>query len=132
MVMRALKGEAITVYGAGEQIRDYVYVEDVARAFLLAAAEIDVLNGGHFIVSSGDGRSIGSAMQTVAERVRIRTGRSVEVLNTSPPGELSAIESRNFIGDTRRLRYATGWTPTFTLEEGLDATIEAMWKADGF
>jgi nucleoside-diphosphate-sugar epimerase len=126
MVARGLKGEDITVYGAGEQIRDYVYVEDVARAFLAAAVHVPALNGGHFIISRGEGHSIMNAMQLVADRVLACKARKAKVVSVATPPGLSPIEARNFIGDTRRFREATGWQPRISLAEGIDVIIGSM------
>src|SRR3989344_3318116 len=52
MIGRALKGEKMTVYGKGEFIRDYSYVQNIVDAFLLAAAS-DKVHGQTFVLGSG-------------------------------------------------------------------------------
>lgn len=126
MVGRALRGEALTVYGRGEQLRDYVHVEDVARAFLLAAAHVDALNGGHYIIGRGEGYTIAQALHLVAERVASRTGKRVPVTSVEPPAGLSPIEARNFVADTRRFTEATGWQAQRALPQGIDTLIESL------
>lgn len=126
MVGRALRGEALTVYGRGEQLRDYVHVEDVARAFVAAAAHVDALNGGHYIIGRGEGHSIAQALQLVAERVAARTGKLVPVTSVEPPAGLSPIEARNFVADTRRFAEATGWRAHHALAQGVDTIIESL------
>jgi len=126
MVGRALCGEALTVYGRGEQLRDYVHVEDVARAFLAAAAHVDALNGGHCIIGRGEGYSIAQALQLVAERVAVRTGKLVAVTCVEPPAGLSPIEARNFVADTHRFTEATGWRAQHALPYGIDTLIESL------
>ena len=51
----AMRGEPLTVYGTGEYVRDYVFVEDVVDAFLMAAVHPEQVNGRHFVVGSGRG-----------------------------------------------------------------------------
>jgi nucleoside-diphosphate-sugar epimerase len=126
MVGRALRGEALTVYGRGEQLRDYVHVEDVARAFLAAAVHVDALNGRHCIIGRGEGHSIAQALQLVAERVALRTGKLVPVTHVEPPAGLSPIEARNFVADTRRFAEATGWQARHGLPYGIDTLIESL------
>ena len=58
MIAAAMRGEPLTVYGTGDYVRDYVFVEDVADAFLRAAAHAEKINGRHFIVGSGRGVTI--------------------------------------------------------------------------
>ena len=123
MIRKAISGETLTVYGAGSYMRDYVYVEDVARAFLEAAAKIGSVNGQHFVIGSGQGYTIAEAINLVAERVALKTGKRVRVIHVDPPKSLSAIERRNFIADASRFTVATGWQPRMSLVDGIDQTI---------
>ena len=125
MVRRALSGEALTFYGTGAFVRDYVYVDDVARAFLAAAASPGSAQGRHFLIGSGRGTTIADALRLVADRVARRTGRRVPVASVETPAGLSPIEQRSFIAETRQFRQATGWSAEVSFEEGLDRTIEA-------
>src|SRR6185369_8459534 len=70
MIRKALKGEPLTIYGEGNFLRDYIYIEDVASAFLEAAANIDELNGHYFIIGSGTGSTIADAIHLVADLVK--------------------------------------------------------------
>jgi UDP-glucose 4-epimerase len=126
MIRRALAGEPLTVYGAGDQIRDYVYIEDVAQAFLAAAQHSEALNGQHFVIGSGQGHTIAEAMLMVAERAADKTGRTVAVQHISPPDSLSPIELRHFVADSQHFCLSTGWRSHFTLAEGIDKTLEAF------
>jgi nucleoside-diphosphate-sugar epimerase len=126
MIRRALDGYPLTVYGAGDQLRDYLYIEDAARAFLVAAAHSEALSGQHFFVGSDVGYSIASALKMVADRAAIRTGKVVEVRRVPPPVASSPVEQRNFVADSRRFREATGWQSSFSLQEGIDQTMEDL------
>lgn len=126
MIGRALSGQALTVYGTGSQLRDYVHVDDVARAFVAAATHADEVNGGHFIIGTGVGHSIAQAMQLIAERVAARTGIIVPVKSVDPPANLSPIEARNFISNSSRFMDATGWRAHHELAQGLDSILESL------
>lgn len=126
MLRLALAGTPLQVFGIGDQIRDYVFVEDVARAFVAAAEHIDSTLGKHFLVGSGEGHTIWEAANAVAEKVKERTGAAVEVMRREAPVAPGPIESRNFIADVRRLRAAAGWQPRIGLREGLSRTIDSM------
>lgn len=125
MIARALRGEALTIFGAGDQLRDYVYVDDVVSAFLLAAVHIDSLAGGSFVIASGRGRTFATAVMTVAERVRNATGASVRVEHANSV-KISAIESRNYVGDSSRFAEVTGWVPQVGFDTGIDLTIKSL------
>jgi len=126
MVRRAIAGEAITVYGDGRHLRDYVYVDDVANAFLSCAAEIDQTNGRYFVIGSGEGHTILEAMTLVADRVALKTGARAPLAQVEPPQPQSPIEARNFVADSGLFTKLTGWRATVGLTEGIDRTIEAI------
>jgi nucleoside-diphosphate-sugar epimerase len=129
MVRKAINGEDLPVYGAGEVVRDYVYVRDVAAAFLLAARKIDQVNGRHFVISSGLGHTLLDAITLVADRVELKTGRRSAVKHVDPPADFSAIENRNFVGDSTSFNQATGWQAQVSLADGIDRTIAAFLDA---
>lgn len=124
MIGKAINGENLTVYGDGMVIRDYVFIEDVAMAFIAAAQNIDKVNGQHFLIGTGKGTTIRGAFQCVAERVARRTKKEVAVVHVPPPGDLPLIENRNFVADISGFEMLTGWTPKTSLEQGIDKTID--------
>jgi UDP-glucose 4-epimerase len=126
MIGAAVQGRPLTVHGTGEYVRDYVFVEDVVDAFLMAAARPERVNARHFVIGSGHGISIREAFELVAARVARLTGRHVDVTTTEPPAPMSAIEQRHFVADHSRFSTATGWRPAWSLAEGIDRTIEAL------
>ena len=124
MIKGALGGEALTVYGTGEFVRDYVFIDDVVDAFVRAAAHVPEVNARHFVVGSGCGISIRQAFELVASRVEALTGRRVPVI-TIGTRSLSAIEQRHCLVNPAGFMAATGWHPTHSLAAGIDRTIEA-------
>lgn len=124
MIRNALQSQALTVYGDGKYLRDYVYVEDVAQAFMNAVSNIDSVSGKHFVIGSGEGHTISQAINLVAERIAIKTGNHVPVVNIEPPSLLSPIEFRHFVADTHQYTKLTGWKAKWSLIEGIDATIQ--------
>lgn len=125
MIRTALRGDALTVYGGGEFVRDYLFIDDAVNGFLKAATAADTSNGRHFVVGSGQGSTIRAAFELVASRVYARTGRRVPVIDREPAAPLSAIERRNFIADSSAFSTATGWRAQCSLSDGIDRTIEA-------
>jgi len=130
-IRKALAGQPLMVYGSGESLRDYVYVDDVVNAFVAALEHQQSVNGRHWIVASGLGITILEAFQLVADRVARRTGLRVPVEHIDPPTDLSPIEKRRFVADVSAFSRATNWRPTVALQDGIDETIDAFMKESG-
>lgn len=131
MVRRALNGETLKIYGTGEFLRDYIYVDEAARAFLCAADHPDAVNGRHFFLASGTGHTLADAVRLVARLVGERTGRVVPVEHVDWPSTLAPIETRNFVADVAPLWQAAGFSAAVSLEQGLRQTIDYFSQAEG-
>lgn len=108
-VSRVREGEAPTIYGDGEQTRDFVHVDDVARANI-AIAESDV-SGEIYNVGSGERTSI----HRLAELAIELAGADVEPQYSDPrPGDV-----RHSCADVTKIRREIGFEPTVELEAGL-------------
>jgi UDP-glucose 4-epimerase len=121
---RLLDGRPLTVFGTGGQTRDYVFVEDVARANL-AAATSDLPE-----VAGVDARAfnIGTARETsvieLAETIARAAGERAAIENAPPrPGELQ----RSAVRIDKAQRWL-GWRPEVALDDGLARTYR--WFAD--
>ncbi len=116
LIGRALRGEPLTIYGCGTQVRDFNYVGDVVAA-LRQAADLGDLSGG--VWNLGDPRPC-----TVREFVDTR-GQVLPIsIRQAPfPGDLRKIEIGDYAGDYTKFHNATGWSPEVTLNEGLRQTV---------
>lgn len=128
MISRAIRGEPLTVYGSGLFYRDYVYVDDVAKAFVLAAEQMDHVNGRHFVIGSGQCYTITAAVNLVADRVALRTGCRPAVVHVDPPPNQLAIDGRQFVADSSAFSKSSGWRSIVSLAEGIDRTIDFYLK----
>lgn len=128
MVRNALKGEILTIYGDGNFVRDYIYIDDVIKAFLIAGANMDGVKGKYYVIGSGTGHSVKDMVNTVKDKVVRRTRKEVQVTHIPSPDGLSAIEFRNFIADARAFTNTTGWVAEISLQEGIDRTINFFSK----
>ncbi len=131
MVRRALAGETLKIYGTGEFLRDYVYVDEAARAFLCAAEHADAVNGRHFFLANGVGHSLADAIRLVARLVGERIGKTVAVEHVPAPATLAPIENRSFVADVEPLWQAAGFRAAVSLEQGLRQTIDYFIEAEG-
>jgi nucleoside-diphosphate-sugar epimerase len=123
MIRNGLKNEPLTVYGKGEWVRDYLFIDDAVGAFLLAGNAATNIGGNYYVIGSGTGTRIVDAINLVADRVQHHGGHRPEVVHVPPPESSSPIEDRNFVADTGKFRSATGWQPQVSLADGIDRTI---------
>lgn len=134
IIINALAGKALPIYGDGSNVRDWLYVEDHAEALLLVLEQGE---GGRTYNIGGDSeRSNLNLVQTICgilDRLRPRfDGSSYSDLITfvtDRPGH----DARYAI-DASRIQDELGWRPSVTVEEGLERTVqwyldnEAWWQ----
>jgi UDP-glucose 4-epimerase len=116
-IEKAIRGEDITIFGDGEQTRDFIYVKDIAGA-LTFAAETPGVTG---VFNAGYGGQI--TINQLAGQLVANAGSSSKILHAPErPGDVK--HSR---ASADKL-LAAGWKPRHTLEEGLAATFESFKK----
>ena len=113
----AIEGRTIPIYGDGAQLRDFVYVDDAADAFLRAGA-IDACNGEVFNVG-GDEPLSHRALTTML----IEIAGSGDVEYVEWPADKKAIDIGSFYADSTKFKRATGWSPTVGVREGLGRAV---------
>lgn len=123
---RAIAGQDITIYGHGNYIRDYIFVDDVISALILAAEHREKTNGRNFYIGSGQGITLKEAFLKVISMVTAATGISSEYMHVTPPAGFSDIEFRNAIIDFSAFKQATGWSPLHDFDAGLAAAYSGI------
>jgi nucleoside-diphosphate-sugar epimerase len=112
----ALDGQPLTIYGDGRQVRDYVFVEDVAHALLALAVAPDTA-GRVFNLGSGVGTAFREMAGTIAECVP-----NTEIREVPWPADRYFVETGDYVSDLSQLRAATGWEPKVQFREGIEKT----------
>jgi UDP-glucose 4-epimerase len=123
-IREAMAGQGWEIYGDGRQTRDFVFVDDVVAAIVLAAT-IEGVGGEVFQIATHTETTVRELADALAEAL----GRH----GISPPA-IRSVEARvgdvrrNF-SDTTKARTRLGWTARVRLEDGLDRTV--AWFARG-
>jgi dTDP-L-rhamnose 4-epimerase len=112
---RLLNNLPPVLYEDGEQTRDFSFVEDIARANLLAA-ESDKLDGQAINVGSGEGTPIRKVAETLSQLLKI-------AIKPAARGEFRPGEMRHLTSDTTKIR-AAGYKPQVDLEDGIQRYID--------
>ncbi len=126
VILNALEGKPLPIYGKGDQIRDWLYVEDHARALVIVATQGEIAEtyniGGH------------------NEKQNIEVVKTIcKILDKKVPKDTPFEELITFVKDRpgHDVRYAIdaskiakelGWTPQETFETGLEKTVQ--WYLD--
>ena len=127
VILNALAGKPLPIYGDGGNIRDWLYVEDHADALLLVLAKGAV--GRSYNIGGENERTNLELVKTlcgILDRLRPRdVGSYADLITfvTDRPGH----DARYAI-DPRRIRDELGWRPSVTVEEGLEKTVQ--WYLD--
>jgi len=114
-VERLLAGDSVTIFGDGEQTRDYVYVGDVAAANLRA---LETRAPGPFNIGTGVETSVNTLYHALEQAIGIDRPASYA---PARPGE----QQRSAV-DARHAAQTLGWEPQLSLADGLRRTVEAF------
>ena len=117
VIRSLLKGEP-ALCSPGEQVRDFLYAEDVADAFV-ALMESDVR--GPVNIASGQPITVRAVVEAIAERL---ARQDLVHLGALPA---RATEPHFLVADVGRLKNEVGWQPRYDLHRGLDRTIR-WWR----
>ena len=117
-IANALQNEPITIYGDGEQTRDFIFVKDVVKANVLAATKENV--NGVFNVALGKASSINE----IAKEIIAATNSKSEIIyQPERKGDI-----KHSLADVEDTMSALSFTPDFTLQKGLDETVAFFKK----
>ena len=132
VILKALAGQPIPVYGKGENVRDWLYVEDHADA-LLTVVRRGQVGRSYNIGGENEARNIDIVRMICAildtKRPKAAPYADQIAFVTDRPGH-----DMRYAIDPKRIRDELGWRPSVTLEQGLERTVqwfldnEAWWQ----
>ena len=114
-----MQGQRPTIFGDGSHERDYVYVDDVVRANVLALAQDE---DGVYNIGTGEGTTVAQVFDALAGATDY--GGDPEHA-AERPGDVHRIYL-----DVRRAERGLGWRAAVSLEEGIRCTVDAMREAE--
>jgi dTDP-glucose 4,6-dehydratase len=133
VILKALAGAPIPIYGKGDNIRDWLYVEDHAEALLLVVRK-GALGQSYNIGGENEATNLDLVTKICAILDEKRPGNKPYsdqiAFVTDRPGH-----DQRYAIDPARIRKELGWQPSVTLDEGLEKTVqwflehEDWWRA---
>ncbi len=120
--LKMLAGEEVSIHGDGEQVKDYIYVDDVVAAGV-AATRPDAPAAGIYNIGSGVPTSVNAIFALLAKETDYSRA---PVHAPERPGDVHRIYL-----DSSKARRELGWTPEIDLHEGIARTVAALRRANG-
>jgi UDP-glucose 4-epimerase len=114
----AMEDQPIRIYGDGKQLRDYVYVDDLVNAFMLAATTPEA-DGEVFNLGSGTGTPFKQMVTTIVDAV----GKG-HIQHVPWPENYVNIETGDYYLDIDKIKNTLDWEPQVSLPDGIQKTFE--------
>lgn len=130
IILNALKGKTLSVYGKGSQIRDWLYVEDHARALVLIATKASV--GETYNIGGDSQRQNIKVVESICELLEeLYTHKSLN--SGSYKNLIKFVKDRpghdiRYAIDSNKIKNELGWEPNETFDSGLRKTVEWYLK----
>ena len=119
MMIAAVTGKQITIYGDGKQVRDVLHVNDLLNAYDLAIENIDIAKGQVYNMGGGT-RNVMSVWTEFGPILERLLGKKIEVAR----GDWRPGDQKVFYADFRKAKRELGWEPKIDLEEGIEMLFE--------
>lgn len=117
-VRQGLEGKPLTIYGDGENSRDFVHVEDIVQAIILALKTKGI--GGEAFNVGGETVKIGCLVEIVSDELEKATGRGIGFVHLPPrPGE-----TKRFSYRLDKIEKVLGYKPKWSVRRGVEQLIE--------
>jgi UDP-glucose 4-epimerase len=121
-IRQAMENQVVKVFGDGLQLRDYIYVEDLAEAFIRAAISAQCM-GKVFNVGSGEGTRFSDMAEMVVKKAK---GGKVEFVPW--PKDYINVETGDYVTDISLISNAIDWKPATAFSTGVEMTCEYYRK----
>ena len=122
-ILKAHRGEPLTIFGDGEQLRDYIYIDDVITPILKAAITPECRQQTYNL-----GGPAPISMREAVEKIVKRCPQS-EIIHQDWPEDYKSIETGDYTTDGSALSKAIDWQPQTSFDEGLAKTLDVYQKA---
>ncbi len=124
MVDSSLKNKQIFIYGNGNFVRDFLYIDDLIDAILLTLKNYKKLNKDFYYISYGKGNSFKSLAKYIASKSKKYVKENIKIVYQKWPKKINKIEKRSFVGNNIEFKKITGWKPRYNLSKGIEQMIK--------
>jgi len=121
-IRQALENKTISIYGKGKQLRDYIFINDLASAFIKASLT-EKSNGEIFNIGSGQGVTFEFMIKSIVDTVG--EGR-IEYIPW--PANYANVETGDYVTDISKAKTYLKWEPKVDLVNGIKITVDYYKK----
>jgi UDP-glucose 4-epimerase len=115
---QAFAGDALEIYGDGNQTRDFIYIDDLIKAITLSA--VSNIGGEAFQIATYKETTVNNIADMIKKLIESETGKTVTIIH----GKTRLGDVKRNYSDISKARKMLGFDPKFTLETGLKNTFE--------
>ncbi|MCU7523996.1 MAG: NAD-dependent epimerase/dehydratase family protein [Ignavibacteria bacterium] len=121
-LLKALRGEQITIYGDGLQVRDILFVDDLIDAMLKAHEQIDMTRGNAYNIGGGPDNTV--SLVELLEIIEELHGQKPQIsFSTWRQGD-----QRYYVSNTESFHTVTGWNPQISTRQGVEKLYSWLLK----
>jgi len=121
-IRMAMEDKEIQIFGDGNQMRDYIFVDDLADAFI-SASIADSTSGEIFNIGSGTGFKFRDMVQSV-----VNIAGNGRIKKIPWPSDYLNVETGDYITDISKIKKYLKWSPKYDLSGGILKTVEYYKK----
>jgi len=129
-IRQIIEKKPISIYGSGDQLRDFNYVDDVVEALLIAGAS-EAANGKLYNLGGSEVLSLNQVAQSMVV-IAEDFGISGAINHQPFPEERRNIDIGDYYGSFEKIRTELGWSPRTSMAEGLKRSIDFYLKFSEF
>ena len=126
MISMAVDEGNLKLFNNADCVRDWIYIDDVINAFLLAGQINDKLFHS-FLIGSESCKTISQAASIIAEKTKSISGKNVKIETVKNIG-LPPMAMRNYFPNCNKFKHKTEWSPRHGLESGIELTIRYFYE----
>ncbi len=119
LMRKAMAGDDLESFGDGQQVRDFIFIEDLAHVTLKVGTSLK----GFEIYNVGSGEP--ASINQLAQQIIQATGSSSEIKHSEIPDERKNLEVHYRVANIDKISSHTGWKPQTTLKDGIARIVAA-------
>ena len=119
IIDRAISEKKITLYGNGNYVRDFIYLEDVIMGIIYALKNCNKLHKDYYYLTTEIGKSFNDLAKIINSELSKIYKFTAKVKYNKWPSTSTMLDKRSFVGNSFLFKKATGWKPKYSLRSAI-------------